>query len=297
MTHSHKTLLLAVAATLLLAACSKQNVDPSTDAYAKNDADIKAYVAQKGWNGLQQASGLYYLNTAANPTGKPATIGEEVEFTYKSYKFGASGDTLIDSSVAGRPVYYVLGINSILAGLEQGLSLMREGESATLLIPSYLGYGDRALTNLKPYSPVRFDVKLIRSRSEEQQIREYIAAQKLAPVDSSITGLRMIKTQSNPTGVKPNPGQTIAVRYAGRTLRSATAFDSTGTSSVDMTPGLNKYIKGFEEGLAQLRVGEKAILIFPSSLGYGTKGALNGNTYVITPNTPLRFDVEVVAAK
>ncbi|QHV98308.1 FKBP-type peptidyl-prolyl cis-trans isomerase [Spirosoma endbachense] len=277
-----------------LAGCSTQNVDPSSAYYDQNDADIQAYATAKGLNGKTTNTGLYYAITQPNTAGKLAVPGEEVEFTYKSYNLSGA---FVDSTLKDRPVYYTLGIQAIIAGLEEGVSLMREGESATLLIPSYLGFGNEAKTNLPPYSVILFNVQLKRSRNEDQQIRQHIAEKKLTVTDSSGTGLRIVKTVTNPTGATLAAGQTITIRYLGKQLRSASAFDSTGTGTFDAVLGQNKYVKGFEEGLSKLRVGEKATILFPSSIGYGTTGVVTNNRYVITPYAPLRFDLEVVSVK
>jgi FKBP-type peptidyl-prolyl cis-trans isomerase len=277
-----------------LAGCSTQNVDPTSAYYDQNDADIQAYATAKGLNGKTTNTGLYYAITQPNTAGKLAVPGEEVEFTYKSYNLSGA---FVDSTLKDRPVYYTLGIQAIIPGLEEGVSLMREGESATLLIPSYLGFGNEARTNLPSYSVIRFDVQLKRSRNEDQQIRQHIVEKKLTVTDSSGTGLRIVKTVTNPTGATLAAGQTITIRYLGKQLRSSSAFDSTGTGTFDAVLGQNKYVKGFEEGLSKLRVGEKATILFPSSIGYGTTGVVSNNRYVITPYAPLRFDLEVISVK
>lgn len=278
-----------------LTSCMNQNVDPSNEKFAQNDADIKKYVETKGLSGTTTSSGLYYALTSANPTAEKATIGEEVEFTYKSYNLQ---DVFIDSTIAGKPVYYPLGIQTILAGLEEGLSLMREGEKATLLIPSYLAYGSNAPNaNLPAYSVVRFDVQLVKSRDENQQIQQYVAAKKITVTDSSSTGLRISKTVSNTAGAQVTSGQTVTIKYIGRTLRASMPFDSTGSGTFDAVLGQSRYVKGFEEGLLKMRVGESATIIFPSTSGYGKEGRLSGNQYIIPPNAPLRFDLQVISAK
>ena len=53
-------------------------------------------------------------------------------------------------------------------------------------------------------------------------------------------------------------------------------------------------IKGWDEGIAKLRIGEQAILVIPAALGYGTKGAGNGE---IPPGATLIFIVELVDIK
>ncbi|MBK6976846.1 MAG: FKBP-type peptidyl-prolyl cis-trans isomerase [Cytophagaceae bacterium] len=76
----------------------------------------------------------------------------------------------------------------------------------------------------------------------------------------------------------------VQVKYKGMFLNE-TAFDN----GANFTIGSNSSIKGFEAGILKLRKGEKAKLVFPSSLGYGTTGS--GSS--IPPYTPLLFDVEL----
>ncbi len=282
-----------------LSACMSESADPSADKYKENDAEIQAYVSRttEVASGTLAASRLYYKITRPNPTGKLATVGEELEFTYKATNLQGQH---VDSTRAAAPVYYPLGIRSVFPGLEQGLSLMREGERAILLMPSYLAYNDQARPNLPAYSVVRFDVALALSRSEDRQINDHIAARKLTVTETTTSGVRFIRTSppTSATAAVPAAGQTLSIRYLGKQLRTATAFDSTtGPETRDFVLGQNRSIKGFEEGLAKLKVGEKATIIFPSSLGYGVQGFVKSNQYVITPYAPLRFDLELVSVK
>lgn len=307
--------LIGVALLLgLVTACQKQEIsaNDSSVILEKNLTDIRNYAVSKGFSGTLTGSGLYYYTTKANPTGKPAAYGDELEFNYKLYVLSgvsnatvASGssstvvtDQVVDTAFTTTPVYFTFFPNSLLYGLEQGILLTREGEQATLLIPSDLAFGNQASNNnlIPANSPVRFDLTFRRSRTEDQQIDEYIAGNKLTVTERTTSGLRFIKTGENPTGAVPSAGQTLTIKYRGTRLRGTTAFDSTGTGTADFTLGGN-YIKGFNEGLYKLKVGEKATLIFPSALGYGTTGSQRGNVYVIPPYSPLRFDIEVISAK
>ena len=112
--------------------------------------------------------------------------------------------------------------------------------------------------------------------------------------------MRFIRTSApvSATVAAPTAGQTLAIKYSGRQLRAATAFDSTtGPETREFVLGQNKNIKGFEEGLSKLKVGEKATIIFPSSLGYSTQGVVQNSRYVIPPYAPLRFDLELISVK
>lgn len=91
--------------------------------------------------------------------------------------------------------------------------------------------------------------------------------------------------------VKPGPKDTVLVRYKG-TLLDGTVFDEVpaGEDPIELT--LDRVIPGWTEGLQLLGEGGKATLYIPSELGYGARG-----TGVITPNSTLVFDVELVKVK
>jgi FKBP-type peptidyl-prolyl cis-trans isomerase len=93
------------------------------------------------------------------------------------------------------------------------------------------------------------------------------------------------------TGPKPKPGQTVSVNYNG-TLLSGKLFDSSEKTGkpIDFPIGQGAVIPGWDQGIAQLNKGTKAILLIPSSLAYGTRGAGTD----IPADSPLRFEVELV---
>lgn len=87
-------------------------------------------------------------------------------------------------------------------------------------------------------------------------------------------------------------GDTISVHYTGR-LTNGTKFDSSvdrGTPFT-FTIGAGQVIKGWDEGLLGMKVGEKRTLTIPADKGYGATGAGG----VIPPNATLIFDTELVS--
>lgn len=97
---------------------------------------------------------------------------------------------------------------------------------------------------------------------------------------------------------QPSEGQTAQVHYTGwldEDGKPGTKFDS----SVDRgTPfefpvGMGYVIKGWDEAVADMKVGEKRRIYLPSELGYGARGAGGA----IPPNADLIFDVELLALK
>ncbi len=306
-----RKLLFAVFLPLLIGgftACKQQDIDASSNAAATfkaNSDDIETYRVSKGLSGTLTSSGLYFVTTQPGTTTVVAAYQQELEFNYQLSVLSRSTSNtavvtqkLVDSAFAVTPTFIPFFAGALKAGLEEGLLKMHEGEKATLLMPSILAFGDviSADKTVPPNSPVRFDVTLRRVRTEDQQINEYIAANKLVVTETTKSGLRFIKTKVNPAGDSIVTGRTITLNFAGKLLRATTGFAG-GTGTDTKTAGTPKYITGIEEGLAKLRAGEKATIIFPSSLGYESVGLSQEKKYVVPPYSPLRYDIEVVSVK
>jgi peptidylprolyl isomerase len=100
------------------------------------------------------------------------------------------------------------------------------------------------------------------------------------------------------TGAQPTQGQTCVMHYTGwlwQDGKQGAKFDS----SVDRGEpfsfplGLGRVIKGWDEGVASMKVGGKRSLRIPPELGYGARGAGG----LIPPGATLLFAVELLAVK
>jgi FKBP-type peptidyl-prolyl cis-trans isomerase len=96
------------------------------------------------------------------------------------------------------------------------------------------------------------------------------------------------------TGTEAQKGKTVSVHYTGWLL-DGTKFDSSRDRNQPFSfpLGQGQVIKGWDEGVAGMKVGGKRTLVIPPDLGYGARGAGG----VIPPNATLKFEVELLDVK
>lgn len=188
------------------------------------------------------------------------------------------------------------------------LSMLKEGDSMTAIMKPIEFYGDSS--GIPPFfgenELLYFHIKLnktmskedyeaaekakIEARFEEEKalLQEYLTNNNLVG-NTTESGLIIVTVQEG-KGATPAAGQTVKVNYTGYLL-DGTKFDSSldRNTPFEFPLGMSRVIRGWDEGVAAMKVGGKAKLLIPSSLAYGSR-----DMGVIPPNSPLVFDVELL---
>lgn len=198
--------------------------------------------------------------------------------------------TVFDSSVdRGQPFEFLLGFGQVIKGWDEGIAMLHIGEKARLMIPPDLAYGANARPNIPANSTLIFDVELL-----DISVRgaRPMNAQGFDTITTP-SGLQYIILKKG-DGVKIVPGMKTKVHYSGF-LADGTKFDSSidRGQPFEVIVGKGQVIKGWDEGLALLHVGDIAKFLIPYQLGYGEMG----RAPVIPPKADLIFDVEILAAR
>lgn len=165
---------------------------------------------------------------------------------------------------------------------------------AVLLVAQFTGGdGEQAVADRAVNAPVAEQTEtLVAQGSADDLLEDPMAAEANAEenVVTTDSGLQYVVIAEG-DGAQPQAGQRVFVHYVG-TLEDGTKFDSSRDRGrpFDFTIGQGQVIKGWDEGVGDMQVGDRRKLIIPPELGYGARGAGG----VIPPNATLIFDVELL---
>ena len=139
------------------------------------------------------------------------------------------------------------------------------------------------------------EAELARMEKEKQQVAQPQSSTEGIPqvagdTITTASGLKYVEMTVG-TGAAPQAGQVVQAHYTGW-LTDGKKFDSSRDrgQTFAFPLGQGRVIRGWDEGIASMKVGGRRLLIIPPTLGYGERGAGG----VIPPNATLVFDVELV---
>lgn len=249
-------------------------------------------------------SGLYYQFFTENTT---AQMPENGDIVTVNIEIRTDNDSIIQ---VAKIMTVMMQPSKFQADIFDALSMMHLGDSASFIINAKkyfnaYNYGNQPdFVDDETMLWFTISLKKIETSAEynAKQMQMLIGEEK-ALIDKYITdnaistppnesGLYYIETKKG-KGKLPANGQMCTVNYKGMLL-DGTVFDSSeGREPFTFQLGQGQVIKGWEEGIALMQKGTKALLIIPSTLAYGDRGAGD----MIPPYSPLVFEVEMIDFK
>jgi peptidylprolyl isomerase len=228
-------------------------------------------------------TGLRYVITKKNPKGIAPAAGDQIEAHYTGTL--TNGKKFDSSKDRNQTFSFILGAQQVIPGWDEGFSYLKTGESATLIIPSELGYGAQDMGDIPPNSTLIFEVELV---SVKKPIAYTAFSGKGKDTVKLKSGLKYIIINAGDKTNKAKEGQTASIYYAGY-LTTGEKFDGNfGTFEPFKLPVVGaSVIGGWREILPLMNKGMKVRVIIPAYLAYGEKGYPG----VIPPNATLIFDM------
>ena len=238
----------------------------------------------------------------------------------------------------GKPGVYGVTKPAFKGDLIEAISLMTPGDSIVCLVDAvalFKSSKNKLPDFIKPGDKVQYFIKLVSIKPKDEvqkeqqaafmkQMKEQQAKQKAEAAKQMIKDDKVLKdyfTRKHITPLKtasglyytiieegkgelPANGDSVTMNYTG-TLLDGTKFDSnTDTAFKHTQPfqfvlGRGAVIKGWDEGVALLKQGTKAVLYIPSPMAYGVQARPGGgaNPKGIPANSILLFDVELLSSK
>jgi len=238
---------------------------------------------------ITTTSGLKYVITKHNANGTKVNKGDKIEAHYTgTLKNGKKFDSSRDRN---QPFSFVVGNGQVIAGWDEGFTYLRQGDSATLIIPPGLGYGEMDMGDIPSNSTLYFNVEVMNVIKGVEYIPYSGEGKDTITLKS---GLRYIIIDKGDVTQKARPEQTASMYYAGY-LNDGSKFDANfGTfQPFDLKIMDAPVIEGWKQMLPLMNKGMKVRAILPGNLAYGERGYPG----VIPPNATLIFDMYMVDLK
>lgn len=214
--------------------------------------------------------------------------GDRIRLHYTGF---LQDNKIFDSSVEKKqPFEFVLGVGQVIPGWEEGIIFLRKGSKARLFVPAALGYGDIPMPGIPVNSDLIFDLEIL---EVEKGVLPALPKMEKNKTISCPSGLKY-KILRKGKGLKLQNGNTIEVHYTGY-LENGNVFESSvlRDKTVSFVLGTAQVLKGWEEAVSYLHVGDKALIFLPSDLAYGQ----SGRPPLIPADAKLFFVIEIISVK
>lgn len=263
---------------------------------------LAEYIVENQITVTPEPSGVYIISLEKGK-GRCPIKGEKVELDFSaSLLNGQSVGTTYDSP---DKFSFVLGEGFTIQGWEEIVPKMHLGERVLAIVPYDLAYGEHSVGSIPAYSNLVYDIKLLKITTAKELQDEAEKAMKALKADSEKAFFEYLKANNitdytasglffnklvTTEGEKPQEGQIARIKFDASYLDGTPLGSSEQLGEYyDVVMGQGKVLKGLEEGIGMMRVGEKARFVLPYTLAYGANPYGNIPAYA-----NLVFDVELL---
>lgn len=260
------------------------------------------YIAANNITVTPETSGVYIIPIEKG-NGRCPEKGERVELDFAASLLNGQsvGSTFDDTEKFS----FILGEGFTIQGWEEIVPKMHLGDRVKAIIPFELAYDEHSVGEIPAYSNLVYDIKLLKITTKEELQKEAEEAKMAKKAESEKAFYDYLKdnniTEYTPSGLfysksvvtdgaSPAKGQTARIKYVATYLDGSLLGDSDQLGDYyEVVYGKSTILKGLEEGIGLMHVGEKARFVIPYTLAYGTEGYRNIPAYA-----NLVFDVELL---
>lgn len=278
-----KTSLLTIALASLMAACSSNNGE-----YTKTKSGLTYKILAKG-SGPQVKRGQFL----------------KVQYTQRI------NDSVLQTTFGGVPAYAKVDSVGAVYNPAEIFELLHEGDSVIVvqevdsilkknpMLPPFMKKGDKMKLTLKVVDILENEQAVQANQAEEMKgqegrdqviVDEYIKKNNIKA--EKIGRGTYVSITSPGSGITPDSGKFVAVKYRGRLLATGKEFETNmdaGKEPLRFPIDQQRVIAGWDEGLKKFAKGSKGVLYIPGFLAYGMRPGPGGSQ-----NEALIFDIEMV---
>ena len=253
--------------------------------------------------GVMPSDSGIYMVTLEPGKGRCPVKGEKVELDFSASLLNGQ---LVGSTFDNPDKFsFVLGDGFAIQGWEEVIPKMHLGERVKVVIPFKMAYGNRSIGSIPAYSNLVYDMKLLKittaeelraeaqkalealKEESEKAFTDYVNANGI--VNHTPSGLyysKMLVTD----GKSPQRGEKVRIKFDASYIDGTPLGSSADLGeSFEMVYGEGAVLRGLEEGIGMMHVGEKARFVLPYNLAYGE------HSYGKIPAcSNLVFDVELL---
>ncbi|MEQ9443133.1 MAG: FKBP-type peptidyl-prolyl cis-trans isomerase [Cyclobacteriaceae bacterium] len=268
------SLLMAITG---LAGCLDQEDSAYEQRIQEENQLIEDYLENNQIETERLTSGVHFEVLRENNSGS-AVDDESIVAIYYSLRTleGKAIDSVDSNALPVRFFHAQNAPNALFPrGINIGVGHMREGEQYRFYIPSYQAFESYSFNQLLPKEAILVaDVEVDKIESEDeiresnqQDIMAYAETKSLTGVQELPSGI-FFQSLEEGTGSSPKSNNQVKVSYKGYYLDEEVFDESEDNKPIEFVIGRNSVIFGFEQGILQMKKGEKARIFIPSHLGF-----------------------------